>query len=240
MCTFGPILLGHAHPMVDEAAATTAARGDVLNGPGPEMVELAEVLVDQVEHADWAMFSKNGSDANNLAMVVARAHMGRRKVLMARGSYHGIGPWALPPESAGTTVEDHVNTVYFTYNDLDSVENAVAQAGEDDVAAIVCTPHRHDVYVDQEPVDPEFARGVREICDRLAAALVIDDVRSGSTCAAAGPRLASNRTSVRGANRWPTATRSRRCSAPSHTARRPGGSPRPARSGSRPHRWRQR
>lgn len=179
MCTFGPILLGHAHPEVDAVAAATAARGDVLNGPGPEMVELAELLTNEVEHADWAMFAKNGSDANNLAVVVARARTARKKLLMARGSYHGIGAWALPPESPGTTIEDHVNTAFFNYNDLDSVEAAVLQAGEDEVAAIVCTPHRHDVFIDQELVDPEFARGVREICDRVGAMLIVDDVRCG-------------------------------------------------------------
>jgi glutamate-1-semialdehyde 2,1-aminomutase len=179
MCTFGPILLGHANPEVDAVAASTAARGDVLNCPGPEMVELAELLVDQVDHADWAMFAKNGTDATTLAVVLARAQSGHRKILMARGSYHGIGGWALPPESPGTTVEDHLNTIFFTYNDLDSVEAAVIEGGEDDIAAIVCTPHHHDVFVDQEPVDPEFARGVREICDRIGAALVIDDVRCG-------------------------------------------------------------
>jgi glutamate-1-semialdehyde 2,1-aminomutase len=179
MCTFGPILLGHAHPEVDAVAASTSARGDVLNGPGPEMVELAEVLVDQVAHADWAMFAKNGTDATTLAVVAARAQSGHRKVLMARGSYHGIAGWALPPEAAGTTVEDHVNTVYFDYNDVDSVEAAIIEAGADDIAAIVCTPHRHDVFIDQEPVDPAFARGVRAICDRVGAALIIDDVRGG-------------------------------------------------------------
>jgi glutamate-1-semialdehyde 2,1-aminomutase len=179
MCTFGPILLGHAHPEVDAVAAATSARGDVLNGPGPEMVELAELLVDQVPHADWAMFAKNGTDANTLALVTARACNGHRKVLMARGSYHGISGWALPPEAAGTTPEDHINTHYFAYNDLDSVEAAVAEAGEDDIAAIVCTPHRHDVFIDQDPVDPEFARGVRAICDRVGAALILDDVRGG-------------------------------------------------------------
>ncbi len=179
MCAFGPILLGHAHPEVDAAAAATSARGDVLNCPGPEMVELAEVLVDEVEHADWAMFAKNGSDVTNLAVVVARAHTRRRKVLKARGSYHGIGPWTLPPESPGTTLDDHANTVYFGYNDLASVEAAVLDAGEDDIAAIMCTPHRHDVYIDQEPVDPAFARGVRDICDRVGAVLIIDDIRCG-------------------------------------------------------------
>lgn len=179
MCTFGPILLGHAHAEVDAAHNETAARGDVLNGPGPEMVELAEVLVDQVPHADWAMFAKNGTDATGLALTTARAATGRSKVLVARHSYHGIDAWALAPEAPGTTVEDHLNTVYFEYNDLDSVEAAVAQAGEDAVAAIVCTPHRHDVYTDQLPADAEFARGVREICDRLGAALILDDVRCG-------------------------------------------------------------
>jgi glutamate-1-semialdehyde 2,1-aminomutase len=179
MCTFGPILLGHAHPEVDAVAASTSSRGDVLNNPGPEMVELAELLVAEVEHADWAMFAKNGSDVNNLAVVVARAQTGRRKVLMARGSYHGIGGWALPPESPGTIVEDHANTVFFGYNDLDSLEGAVIEAGEGDVAAIVCTPHRHEVFIDQEDADPEFARGVREICDRIGAMLIIDDVRCG-------------------------------------------------------------
>ena len=179
MCSFGPILLGHAHPEVDAVAAETSARGDVLNCPGPEMVELAEVLVDQMPHADWAMFAKNGTDATSLAVVAARGTTGHRKVLMARGSYHGIGGWALPDEAVGTVPEDHANTVRFEYNDLDSVEAAVEQAGDNDIAAIVCTPHRHDVFVDQEPVDPEFARGVRDICDRVGAALIIDDVRVG-------------------------------------------------------------
>jgi glutamate-1-semialdehyde 2,1-aminomutase len=179
MCTFGPILLGHAHPEVDAAAAATAARGDVLNCPGPEMVELAELLVDQVAHADWAMFAKNGTDATTLALVTARATTGRRRVLCARGSYHGIGGWSLPAAAAGTTAEDHANTFMFEYNDLASVEAAAAEAGEGDVAAIVCTPHRHDVFRDQEPVDPDFARGVRALCDRIGAALILDDVRCG-------------------------------------------------------------
>jgi glutamate-1-semialdehyde 2,1-aminomutase len=179
MCTFGPILLGHAHPEVDAVAAATSARGDVLNGPGPEMVELAELLVDRVAHADWAMFAKNGTDATALAVVTARAQSGRRKVLMARRSYHGIVAWALPEQSPGITAEDHANTELFEYNDLASVEAAVERAGAGDVAAIVCTPHRHEVFVDQEPVDPAFARGVRELCDRIGAALVLDDVRGG-------------------------------------------------------------
>jgi glutamate-1-semialdehyde 2,1-aminomutase len=179
MCTFGPILLGHAQPEVDAVAAAAAARGDVLNGPGPEMVELAELLVDRVPHADWAVFAKNGTDVTNLALVTARAATGHRKVLKSRAAYHGIGGWALPDQAAGTTPEDHANTVRFDYNDLASVEAAVEEAGAGDVAAIVCTPYSHDLFVDQEPVAPAFARGVRALCDRIGAALVIDEVRCG-------------------------------------------------------------
>ena len=77
------------------------------------------------------------------------------------------------------TPEDHANTAYFEYNDLASVSAAITQAGADDIAAIVCTPYRHDILRDQEPVEPEFARGVRAICDRVGAALILDDVRCG-------------------------------------------------------------
>ncbi|HEY4098593.1 MAG TPA: aminotransferase class III-fold pyridoxal phosphate-dependent enzyme [Baekduia sp.] len=178
MCSWGPILLGHCHPTVDAAAVKAMSRGDVLDGPGPEMVELAERWVDQVPHADWAMFAKNGSDATMLALVIARASTGRSKVLVAHGSYHGIAGWSLGPDAQGMTPQDHANTIFFDYNDLASVESAVALAG-DDLAAIVATPIRHDVFRDLELPDPEFARGIRAICDRTGAALIIDDVRCG-------------------------------------------------------------
>ncbi|HEU4974128.1 MAG TPA: aminotransferase class III-fold pyridoxal phosphate-dependent enzyme [Baekduia sp.] len=178
MCSFGPILLGHAHPVVDAAAKAALDGGDVFNGPAPVMVDLAERLVDNVAHADWVMFAKNGTDATQLAVVVARAATGRSKVLIARGSYHGIGGWSLGPDAVGMTPQDYANTIYFEYNDLASVESAVALAG-DDVAAIVVTPIRHDVFRDLEAPAPEFARGVRALCDRLGAALVVDDVRCG-------------------------------------------------------------
>jgi glutamate-1-semialdehyde 2,1-aminomutase len=179
MCSWGPILLGHRHPAVEEAVAAQLAEGDVLNGPSPRMVELAELLVDQVPHADWAMFCKNGTDATTLGVTVARSVTGRRKVLVARGSYHGIGGWSMPRAARGTTDEDHLNTVFYEYNDLASAEAAVAEAGAEDVAAIVVTPIRHDVYRDLEPANPEFAHGLRALCDRTGAALLLDDIRCG-------------------------------------------------------------
>jgi glutamate-1-semialdehyde 2,1-aminomutase len=178
MCSWGPILLGHAHPTVNAAAAAAMAEGDVFNGPTRQMVELAERWTAGVPHADWAMFAKNGNDATTLAVVIARAATGRGKVLMATGSYHGIGGWSLGPDAAGMTPQDYANTIFFEYNDLASVEAAATLAG-DDLAAIVATPIRHDVFRDLELPDPAFARGLRALCDRTGAALILDDVRCG-------------------------------------------------------------
>jgi glutamate-1-semialdehyde 2,1-aminomutase len=178
MCSWGPILLGHNHPEVEEAVAHEAARGVCLDGPSEVFVELAERLVDQLAHAEWAMFSKNGTDATGLGLRIARAATGRTKVLIAHRAYHGIGTWSLPPVSPGVTLEDRANTIYFEYNDLASLDAAIAEAG-DDVAAVVVTPIRHEVHRDLELAEPSFATGVRERCDRLGACLMIDDIRCG-------------------------------------------------------------
>jgi glutamate-1-semialdehyde 2,1-aminomutase len=177
MCSWGPVVLGHRHPRVEEAAARQQALGDCLNGPGPVMVELAELLVDTVPSADWAMFSKNGTDATTQALMVARAATGRTKVLVAHGAYHGADPWCTP-SLAGTTPNERADLVEFDYNSLESLEAAAATA-DGDVAAIIVTPFKHDSFEDQELVEPAFARGARALADRIGAALVIDDVRAG-------------------------------------------------------------
>ena len=69
VCSFGPIVLGHAHPGVEAAVERQRGLADCQNGPSPRMVELAERLVDLVPHADWAMFAKNGTDATTLALL---------------------------------------------------------------------------------------------------------------------------------------------------------------------------
>jgi len=177
MCSYGPVVLGHRHPAVEEAARAQAALGDCQNGPGEVMVELAELLVGTVQHADWAMFAKNGTDATTMCCTIARAHTGRRRILVARGAYHGAAPWCTPRQS-GVTPEDRANLGHFTYNDLESVRAAVAEAG-DDLAGIMVSPFRHDAGFDQELAEPSFARGVRELCTQAGAALILDDVRCG-------------------------------------------------------------
>jgi glutamate-1-semialdehyde 2,1-aminomutase len=177
VCSFGPIVLGHAHPAVEAAVERQRALGDCQNGPSARMVELAERLVDLVPHANWAMFAKNGTDATTLALSIARAATGRQKVLVARGAYHGSAPWCTP-RPAGTTPEDRAHLIPFVYNDLASIEAAADQAGGD-LAAVLVSAFRHDARFDQEECDPAFARGVRALCDRRGAVLILDDVRAG-------------------------------------------------------------
>ena len=177
MCSWGPVLLGHRHPDVEAAARAQADLGDCMNGPGEVMVELAEDFVAMVPHADWAMFQKNGADATTSCVTIARAGTGKRKVLVARGSYHGALPWC-SPSVAGVTAEDRAHLVHFEYNDVASLRAAV-DAAAGDLAAILVTAFRHDMSRDLDLPTREFAAAVREACDAAGAALVIDEVRAG-------------------------------------------------------------
>lgn len=177
MCSYGPVVLGHQHAAVEAAARTQAELADCQNGPGEVMVDLAELLVTTVQHADWAMFAKNGTDATTICCTIARAQTGRSKILVATGAYHGAAPWCTP-RLAGVTSADRVNLGYYTFNDPESVTAAAAEVGPD-LAAIVVSPFKHDAGYDQELVDPAFARGLRQLCTDTGAALILDDVRCG-------------------------------------------------------------
>lgn len=177
MCGWGPILLGRGHPEVEAAADRQRAEGDLLNGPAPVLVDLAERLVAMLPFADWAMFQKNGADATTLAVTLARAGTGRRKLLVARGAYHGAVPWC-SPSLAGVTTEDRAHLLHYDYNDVTSLEAAAAAAG-DDLAGVIATAFKHDLGRDQALAEPAFAMAARAICDRTGAALILDDVRAG-------------------------------------------------------------
>jgi glutamate-1-semialdehyde 2,1-aminomutase len=178
MCAYGPIVLGHRHPAVEQAAAEQRARGDCFSAPTDRIVELAELLTALTVHADWTLFGKNGTDATVYALAVARAHTGKRAVLRAEGAYHGWAPVWQADDRPGMTTEDTAHQFSFVYNNLESVRAAAERAG-DDLAAILVSAFKHDVGRDQELPDPDFAKGVREICDDAGAVLILDDVRAG-------------------------------------------------------------
>ena len=177
MCAYGPNLFGYGEPRINAAFVRQLEIGDTLTGPTALVVELAEQFTRMVSHADWAIFCKNGTDANSIALVTARAHTRRKTVILAKGAYHGAAPWCTP-RPAGVTPEDKANQVFCDYNDIASLESAAAQAGED-LAAIFAAPVKHDAFIDQALPDPAYAKKAREICDRTGALLVVDDVRAG-------------------------------------------------------------
>jgi len=182
--SYGPILLGHRHPDVEAAVAAQHACMDCGNGPAPVLVALAERLVEIVEHADWSVFAKNGSDATTLCLTLVRAHARRSTILVAEGAYHGALPWCTPT-LAGVVPEYRAHLRYYRYNDLDSVRAALAGA-EGDLARILVSPFRHDAGFDQELPDPEFVRGLRAICDEHSGLLILDEVRCGLRLAFGG------------------------------------------------------
>ncbi|MDJ0866162.1 MAG: aminotransferase class III-fold pyridoxal phosphate-dependent enzyme [Myxococcota bacterium] len=184
MCSYGPNLLGFHHPRVEAAADRQRQLGNCFTGPTERWVELAELLVEKIRHADWAMFTKNGTDATTLCLTIARAATQRRKVLVASGAYHGAAPWCTP-STAGVIPEDRAQLLYYTFNDTESVVKAAAEAAGD-LAGILVSPFKHDVFCDQELVDPDFARTLRRICDEQEAALMIDEVRAGLRMAVGG------------------------------------------------------
>ena len=177
MCAYGPNLLGYADPRVNAVAVEQLSKGDAMTGPSPAMVELAEVMTDMVSHADWAMFCKNGTDATTMAKTIARAQTGKRVILVAAGAYHGAAPWCTPRPD-GVIAEDRAHIKTYEYNNIESLEAAVAAAG-DDLAGIFAAPFKHDAFIDQALPDPAYAKRARDLCDQTGALLIVDDIRAG-------------------------------------------------------------
>ncbi len=177
MCAYGPNLFGYAHQGIDAAFVAQLKEGDALTGPTGLIVELAEQFTALVTHADWALFCKNGTDATTMAMMIGRAHAKKKGIVLAKGAYHGAAPWCAT-RPAGTVSEDKAHQHYCAYNDIESLEAAVA-ATNGDLAAIFAAPIKHDAFIDQAAPDLAYARRARELADEHNALLVVDDVRAG-------------------------------------------------------------
>lgn len=177
LCGYGPNILGYGDQVVEEAAAEQAKERDTATGPATVMVELAEKLVSLTPGADWAMFAKNGNDSTQLAVTIARAATGRKKVLVQPQGYHGASPvWT--PGRPGVLASDHAHQVGYVYNQLSSLMEA-ATSCEDDLAAVIVSAFDYRYSRNLELPTEEFAKGVRDLCDRTGALLIVDDVRAG-------------------------------------------------------------
>ncbi|HEY6394658.1 MAG TPA: aminotransferase class III-fold pyridoxal phosphate-dependent enzyme [Candidatus Binataceae bacterium] len=177
MCSYGPIVLGHRHPKVEEAARAQMEQGNCFNAPAAVWVDLAEHLVSITPFADWTVFAKNGSDVCTWATEVARQATGRPKIAACKGAYHGTHAWCTPLPG-GTTAEDRANVVNFIYNDLESLQRVVDQ-NRAKIAGVIISPFKHDAGHDSELPVEGFLSGVRRICDDNGIVFILDDVRAG-------------------------------------------------------------
>jgi len=178
MCAYGPMVLGYNHEKVDSAAIKQIQSANCVTAPTPLMVELAECLVDLIPRADWAFFAKNGGDVTGYALMVARAATGRKKIVMVKGGYHGVAPWAQPPGSHGILEEDSMNIIRIRWNDAAGFERVVNE-NDGEVAGFIATPYHHPTFADSEMPAEGYWQAIEAICKRKGIVLIVDDVRCG-------------------------------------------------------------
>lgn len=178
MCAYGPNILGYNDPDVDTAALAQLKLGNCTTMPSELLVELAELLTDTIDMADWAFFAKNGGDVTNFALMVARAATGREKFIAQGGGYHGVIGWTQGYGAPGVTRADVSDKIVVDFGDIAAVERAVAKyRGE--IAAFISTPYHHPIFDDNQLPEPGYWQKIRKICDREGIILIIDDVRCG-------------------------------------------------------------
>jgi glutamate-1-semialdehyde 2,1-aminomutase len=178
MCAYGPNVLGYNDPDVDEAAAKQREKGDCVTAPSSRMIDFAELLVDTVASADWAFFAKNGGDATTLAVLTARAHTRRKKIVFFKGYYHGVAPWTQKIDYPGILEEDVANSIYVPWNDYERLAE-VFEENKGEIAAVISQPYLHGNFVDNELPAEGFWQKVRGLCTTTETVLIIDDVRAG-------------------------------------------------------------
>jgi len=200
VCSWGPLIAGHAHPDVVAAIEAQARRGTSFGAPTPLEVELAETVVQGVPGVEMLRFVSSGTEACLSAVRLARAATGRDPILKFAGCYHGHADPLLAkagsgvatlglPDSAGVPLAATRDTVTVAYNDLDATE---AAATARPLAAIVVELFAGNMGC--VPPDPGFLEGLRRISDRTGALLVFDEVITGFRVARGG---AQERTGVR-------------------------------------------
>lgn len=177
MCSFGTNIIGLCNDEVDAAAKEQMARGNAFTLPSNRWNELAEYMVNLISGADWLVFAKNGSDVTTYATTVARAHTGKRKIIISNGAYHGSHFWCMHG-AVGVPAEYYDHVLYFDYNNLDHLKQIIAE-NKDDVAAIMLTPYHHAGRGDQIMPADGFYTGLKKICDEEKILLIIDDIRCG-------------------------------------------------------------
>lgn len=177
MCGYGPLILGAAHPEIDEAFHRVTMEGNCFNHPTEWTVRLAEKLVSLVDFADWAFFGKNGADMTYWATRVAREHTGKKYLLKFSHAYHGTEPWC-SDNYAGVLPEEKEFTLSSPWNDVPNLQKIFSEK-RGQIAGVISTPFDHPAFADQSLPQAEFLESIRALCDREKALWILDDVRGG-------------------------------------------------------------
>jgi glutamate-1-semialdehyde 2,1-aminomutase len=185
--SWGPLILGHAHPAVLAAIVEAAGRGTTYGAPTELEVRLAERVVATFPSVEMVRFVSSGTEAAMSAVRLARAATGRAAIIKFDGCYHGHADALLAsagsgvatlglPDSPGVTPATVADTLVAPYNDLGSVEALFAARGEQ-IAAVLVEPVAGNMGV--VPPAQEFLHGLRAITRRYGALLVFDEVMTG-------------------------------------------------------------
>ena len=188
--SWGPMILGHAHPDVVAAVRDAAARGTSYGAPNPSEVELAELIVEAMPHLERLRFTSSGTEAAMSAIRLARAATGRDRIIKMAGSYHGHADALLVqpgsgatglPASAGVTAGAAADTLVAPYNDAEAVERLLAAGG---VAAVIVEPVAANMGV--VPPAPGYLEALRDLTRDHGSLLIFDEVITGFRIARGG------------------------------------------------------
>jgi glutamate-1-semialdehyde 2,1-aminomutase len=198
VCSWGPLIHGHAHPAIVAAVTEAAGRGTTFGAPTAVEVDLAERVTARMPGVDMLRMTSSGTEASMSAIRLARAATGREKILKFAGAYHGHVDGLLAqagsglatqgiPASPGVPESSTALTVVVPFNDPDAVRQAFA---EHELAAVLCEPFPANMGL----VKPEagFLGLLRELCTEHGALLVFDEVITGFRVARGGAQELRN------------------------------------------------
>ena len=196
--SWGPLVMGHAHPKVVEAIATQAALGTSFGAPTKAENTLAELVIDMVPSIEMIRFVNSGTEATMSALRLARAVTGREKILKFSGCYHGHADMLLVaagsgvatlglPDSPGVTASTAAATLTVEYNDIEAV-SAVFAAHGSEIAAVIVEP----IAANMGFVLPKdgFLHKLQDICRANGALFILDEVMTGFRASLGGAQEA--------------------------------------------------
>jgi glutamate-1-semialdehyde 2,1-aminomutase len=194
VCSWGPAVVGHAHPEVVEAVASAAANGLSFGAPTEAETVMAQAIRALVPSMDRVRMVNSGTEATMSALRLARGYTGRDMIVKFEGNYHGhvdallvkAGSGALTlgtPTSPGVPASVVKDTLTLSYNDSADARRAFAECG-DRIAAVIVEPVAGNMNC--VPGDPEFLQTLRTLCTEHGAVLIFDEVMSGFRAALGG------------------------------------------------------